>query len=61
MPSLSEVVVRELLSEQNSYKDRYTLSIKIANKDLHSQKFSLDEKNEINRILKLQGIPVRLK
>lgn len=61
MPSLSEVVVRELLSEQNLYKDRYTLSIKIANKDLYSQKFSLDEKNEINRILKLQGIPVRLR
>lgn len=60
MPFLSEVVVQELLSENNTYKDRYTLSIKVANKDLHSAKFSQEEKNEINRILKMKGIPVQI-
>lgn len=60
MPYLSEVVVQELLSEKNVYKDRYTLSIKVANKDLHSQKLTNEEKAEINRILRMKGIPVQI-
>jgi hypothetical protein len=61
MPSLSEIVVQELLSEKCGYKDRYTLSIKIANKDLHSAKLSDAEKNEINKILRSKGVPVQIK
>jgi hypothetical protein len=60
MPSLSEVVVQELLSEKNTYRDRFTLSIKIAGKDLHSIDLSTDEKNEVNRILKNKNIPIHL-
>ncbi len=61
MPFLSEIVVQELLSERNTYRDRYTLSIKIANKDIHSAKLSMEERHEINKILKTRGIPVQIK
>ena len=61
MPSLSEIVVQELLSDRSTYRDRYTLSIKIANKDLHSEKLTVEERCEINKILQTKGIPVQIK
>jgi hypothetical protein len=61
MPSISEIIVQELLSERCTYKDRYTLSIKIANKDLQSQKFSEEEKTKINDILQSKGVHIRIK
>jgi hypothetical protein len=61
MPFLTEIVVQELLSERNTYRDRYTLSIKIANKDLHSTKLTVEERREINKILQARGIPVQIK
>lgn len=60
MPSLSEVVVQELLSDRNTYRDRFTLSIKIAGKDLRSTVLTKDEKHEINRILRDKNIPIHL-
>lgn len=61
MPLLSEIIVQELLKEGNTYPNRYALSIKIAGKNLDSSILSNDEKNEINRILKLKRIPCQLK
>jgi hypothetical protein len=61
MPLLSEIIVQELLKEGNSYPNRYALSIKIAGKNLDASILTTDEKNEINRILKLKRIPCQLK
>lgn len=61
MPLLSEIIVQELLKEGNSYPNRYALSIKIAGKNLDASVLSTDEKNEINRILKVKRIPCQLK
>lgn len=60
MPSLSEIVVQELLSDKNSYRDRFTLSIKIAGKELNSLIFTNEEKTEVNRILKEKNVPIHL-
>ena len=61
MPLLSEIIVQELLKEGNTYSNRYALSIKIAGKNLDASILTTDEKNEINRILKLKHIPCQLK
>jgi hypothetical protein len=61
MPLLSEIIVQELLKEGNSYPNRYALSIKIAGKNLDASILTTDEKNEINRILKVKHIPCQLK
>lgn len=60
MPSLSEVVVQELLSEKNTYRDRFTLSIKIAGKNLTSANLTDAEKVIVNQILKSKQIPVHI-
>ncbi len=60
MPSLSEIVVQELLSDKNTYRDRYTLSIKIAGKNLTSTNFTPNEKEEVNRILKSKNVPIHI-
>lgn len=60
MALISEIVVQELLREGNTYPNRYALSIKIAGKNLKSENLTADEKKEINRILKLKGIPFQL-
>jgi hypothetical protein len=60
MPLISEIVVQELLKESNTYADKYTLSIKIAGKNLSSDLVTLAEKEEINRILKVKKIPFQL-
>lgn len=60
MPSLTEIVVQELLSDKTTYRDRFILSIKLAGKDLRSAGLTSDEKQEVNRILKLKNIPVCL-
>jgi hypothetical protein len=60
MVLLSEMIVQELLKEGNNYPNRYALSIKIAGKNLQSNILTVDEKNEINRILVQKGLPVRL-
>ena len=57
MPLLSEIIVQELLKEGNTYPNRYALSIKIAGKNLDASVLTDDEKNEINRILKVKHIP----
>jgi hypothetical protein len=61
MPLLSEIIVQELLKEGNTYPNRYALSIKIAGKNLDASVLTDDEKNEINRILKVKHIPCQLK
>jgi hypothetical protein len=61
MTLLSEIIVQELLKAGNTYPNRYALSIKIAGKNLKSEDMTIEEKNEINRILIIKGIPVRLK
>jgi hypothetical protein len=61
MPLLSEIIVQELLKEGNVYPNRYALSIKIAGKNLDASVLTDDEKNEINRILKVKHIPCQLK
>ena len=61
MPLLSEIIVQELLKEGNTYANRYSLSIKIAGKNLDASVLTDDEKNEINRILKVKHIPCQLK
>lgn len=61
MPLLSEIIVQELLKEGNTYPNRYALSIKIAGKNLDASILTTDEKEEINRILKLKRIPCQLK
>lgn len=60
MPLLSEIIVHELLKAENTYPNRYALSIKIAGKNLQSEIMTTDEKKEINRILALKGIHVIL-
>lgn len=60
MTLLSEIIVQELLKAGNSYPNRYALSIKIAGKNLQSEDMTIDEKNEINRILAVKSIPLRL-
>jgi hypothetical protein len=60
MPLLSEIIVQELLKEGNTYPNRYSLSIKIAGKNLDASVLTNDEKKEINRILKLKKIPCQL-
>ena len=61
MPLLSEIIVQELLKEGNTYPNRYALSIKIAGKNLDASILTPDEKNEVNRILKVKHIPCQLK
>jgi hypothetical protein len=61
MPLLTELVVQELLKEGNIYPNRYALSVKIAGKNLESAGLTQDEKNEINRILKLRKLVFQLK
>lgn len=60
MPLLSEIVVQELLKDGNTYANRYALSIKIAGKDLTSTNMTLEEKAEVNKILKTKGICILL-
>lgn len=60
MPLISEIVVQELLRQDNPYPNRYALAIKIAGENLHSENLTSDEKNEINRILTNNGIPLML-
>ncbi len=61
MPLLSEIIVQELLKEGNTYPNRYALSIKIAGKNIDASILKDDEKEEINRILKIKRIPCQLK
>jgi hypothetical protein len=60
MTLISELVVQELLKEGNSYPNRYALSIKIAGKNIQSDNLTTDEKDEINRILRIKQIPFQL-
>ena len=60
MTLISELVVQELLKEGNTYPNRYALSIKIAGKNIQSDNLTTDEKDEINRILRIKQIPFQL-
>ena len=60
MPLISEIVVQELLRDSNTYPNRYALSIKIAGKDIQSHNLTDEEKQEINRILAVKRIPIKL-
>lgn len=60
MSRLSEIIVEQLLKEA-SYPNRYALSVKIAGKDISSASLTKEEKEEVNKILRMKGIPIILK